>query len=280
MIKNRPHGENDPSILMLPPFITNVTQINDCSESDARFSFLCLLRVGTIYATFPLNRYNKPVISPLTKLGSRHHLAAFSLIEMVAVIAILVALMTAGVSLLNGTGAQSRRTGTDMMAGLIEQARTKAITSRSYVILAIAEPGDLPAGDERCRIGMFRIEGSEAPTSLDNVNAVLLNRWQLLNTGVVLIPGSVDDVENPLDLPQITINYGGTKNLSVEVHAIAFNPRGGLHLPVGSAPIALRIAEGNYRNGIATPYERGTQKSITENRLRIGRVTARPYRLD
>ncbi|MEX1049165.1 MAG: hypothetical protein WED15_06535 [Akkermansiaceae bacterium] len=205
---------------------------------------------------------------------------------MVAVIAILVTLMTAGVSLLNGTGAQSRRAGTDMMAGLIEQARTKAITSRSYVILAIAEPGDLPAGDERCRIGLFRIEGSEAPTSLDNINAVLLNRWQLLNTGVVLIPGSVpvddgdDDLENPLDLPQATINYGAAKNLSVQVHAIAFNPRGGRHFPFGPDPIALRIAEGNYRGGTATPYERGTQKSITENRLRIGRVNARPYRLD
>ena len=46
--------------------------------------------------------------------------AGFSLIEMVAVIAILVVLMTAGVSLLNGTGAQSRRAGTDMLSGLID----------------------------------------------------------------------------------------------------------------------------------------------------------------
>lgn len=249
-------------------------------EENARLSFLCLLRVGTIHATVPPKLTDNPVISSSKKLGSRRDAAAFSLVEMVAVIAILVTLMTAGVSLLNGTGTQSRRAGADLMAGLIEQARTKAITSRSYVILAIAEPGDLPAGDERCRIGLFRIEGSEAPPSLDNVSAVLLNRWQLLNTGVVLIPGSVDTVENPLDLPQINIRYGGTNNLSVEVHAIAFNPRGGLHFPAGSTPVALRIAEGNYRNGTATPYERGTQKSITENRLRIGRVTARPYRLD
>lgn len=199
---------------------------------------------------------------------------------MVVVITILVTLMTAGVSLLNGTGAQSRRTGTDLMAGLIEQARTKAITSRSYVILAIAEPGDLPAGDERCRIGLFAVDGSEVPASLDNANVVLLNRWQMLNTGVALIPGSVDGVENPLDLPELTLNYGGTKNLSVRVHAIAFNPRGGLHHPSGSTPVALRIAEGNYRGGRATPYQTGARKTVTENRLKIGRVTARPYRLD
>lgn len=212
--------------------------------------------------------------------GKSFRTAGFSLIEMVAVIAILVTLMTAGVSLLNGTGAQSRRAGTDLMAGLIEQARTKAITSRSYVVLAIAEPGDLPAGDERCRIGLFSVDGAEAPASLDNVNTVLLNRWQLLNTGVALIPGSVDGVENPLDLPQVTLNYGGTKNLRVNVHAIAFNPRGGLHHPLGSGPVAMRIAEGNYRDGKATPYQTGARKTVSENRLKIGRVTARPYRLD
>ena len=72
--------------------------------------------------------------------------AAFSLIEMVAVIAILVILMTAGVSLMNGTGSQSRKAGTDMLGGMIEQARTTAITSRSHVVLAVAEPGDLPGG--------------------------------------------------------------------------------------------------------------------------------------
>lgn len=202
---------------------------------------------------------------------------------MVAVIAILVTLMTAGVSLLSGTGAQSRKAGTDTIIGLIEQARTRAITSRSYVVLAIAEPGDLPGGDERCRIGMFKVEADKWPsaaTSPLTLEGTLLNRWQTLNTGIVLTPGSVDGVANPLDQPQATITYGGAKNLRVQVHIIAFNSRGGLHSPAGSTPIALRIAEGGYRSGVATPIMRGTQKVAAENRLKIGRVTARPYRID
>ena len=208
---------------------------------------------------------------------------AFSLIEMMVVIAILVTLMTAGVSLLNGTGSQSRKTGTDMLSGLIEQARTTAITSRSYVVLAIAEPGDLPLGDERCRIGLFKVneDWPDASTTPVPLNCTLLNRWQTLNSGIVLIPGDVDKLPNPLnDKSEITITYGGTRNLSVKVHAIAFNSRGGLHYPAGSTPVALRIAEGGYRGGKATPNERGTPKSIAENRLKIGRVTARPSRID
>ncbi|MEO5916854.1 MAG: hypothetical protein ABIS50_21680 [Luteolibacter sp.] len=202
---------------------------------------------------------------------------------MVAVIAILVTLMTAGISLLSGTGNQSRRAGVDMLSGMIEQARTTAITSRSYVVLAIAEPGDLPAGDERCRIGLFKVEMEKWPTTSTSpisVTATLLSRWQTLNTGIVLIGGEADGVPNPLDSPKMTINYGGTKNLSIQVHAIAFNSRGGLLSPDGSTPIALRIAEGGYRNGKATPNMRAGQKAVTENRLKIGRVTARPYQID
>ena len=196
---------------------------------------------------------------------------------MVTVIAILVTLMTAGVSLLNGTGQQSRKTGTDMLTGLIEQARTRAITSRSNVVLAIAEPGDLPGGDERCRIGMFKID--DWPAGSTTLKGELISRWQTLNTGIVLIAGD-NLLKTPLDHPELTITYGGSKNLSVNVHAIAFNSRGGLHYPFGSAPLMFRIAEGAYRNGRATPNKRGELKTISENRLKIGRVTARPYRID
>ena len=239
---------------------------------------MCLLRVGTTCAIFPPVSTLTTVIVPPKFRISRVQ-PAFSLIEMVAVIAILVTLMTAGVSLLNGTGVQSRKAGTDLLTGLIEQARTKAITSRSHVILAIAEPGDLPAGDERCRIGLFQVneewpDASKTPSSL---KCTLLNRWQTLNTGIALIPKQADGLTNPLDVSEITLTYGGTKNLSVKVHAIAFNSRGGLHYPAGSAPIAIRLAEGGYRGKppVATP-----NKPVAENRLKIGRVTARPYRID
>ena len=201
---------------------------------------------------------------------------------MMVVIAILVTLMTAGVALLNGTGAQSRKSGTELLSGLIEQAQTTAITSRYQIVLAIAEPGDLPASDGRCRIGLFKVDedwpdSSATPSPL---KCTLLSRWKTLNTGIALIPGGVNGVTNLLDQPEITLTYGGTKDLSVKVHAIGFNSRGGLHYPAGSTPIAIRLTEGGYRGGKATPTLRAGQMTPTENCLKIGRVTARPYRTD
>jgi prepilin-type N-terminal cleavage/methylation domain-containing protein len=208
---------------------------------------------------------------------------AFTLVEMLAVIAVIGVLLVAGVRLLGDTGAQARRAATDTMTGLIEQARTAAITTRSHVILAIAEPGDLPAGDNRCRIGIFKV-GEWPADSTGEVPAVLMNRWRVLENGVVLASGDGSGepggpLPNPLDGPELRIRFGtGGNARTVEVHALAFNARGGLRFPEGSSPVQLRIAEGSYRNGTAVPVRRGEPPRIAENRLKIGRVIARPYR--
>jgi hypothetical protein len=92
--------------------------------------------------------------------------------------------------------------------------------------------------------------------------------------------GDVDGLDNPMDQSELTISYGGDQPGTVQVHAIAFNSRGGLHYPAGSSPVALRIAEGNYRDGKATPYQRGDSKIVSENCLQIGRVIGRAHRID
>ncbi len=201
---------------------------------------------------------------------------------MIAVIAVMSILLVSGVSLLNGTGNQSRRAAADTLSGLVEQARTTAITSRSHIVLAIAEPGDLPADDNRYRLGLFEVPewptGTGTPGSLD---ATLLSRWQPVNPGVIFIGGTVDGIENPLDESKIGIRYGaGNREMEIKAHIIAFTPRGGLRLPAGSKPVVLRIAEGGFRGGRAVPDQNGENRSIAETRIRIGRVIARPYRMN
>lgn len=202
---------------------------------------------------------------------------------MLAVIAVIGIMLVAGVSILGDTGQQSRRAAGDTLTGLIEQARTTAISTRRHVILAVAEPGDLPTDDTQCRLGLFKVDEwpEQAAAALP---AVLLNRWKTLETGVVLIGGDAGGaisggMPNPMDAPQLRVSYGGGGGTrTVEVHAIAFNPRGGLQYPEGSRPVQLRIAEGRYRNGRAFPIRRGEAGALAESHLKIGRVTARPYR--
>lgn len=199
----------------------------------------------------------------------------FTLIEILVTISIIVILMAAGVALLGGTGPQARRAAADMLTGMIEQARTTAITTRSHVVLAIAEPGGLPANDGKCRIGLFKVSGWPGDPTMP-VGASPIGRWRILENNVVLIGGEAEGgLANPLDGDKITLDYGkGTVSACV----VVFTPRGGLAYPAGSGPIAMRVAEGAYRNGVAKPNSRAG--TIPENLIRIGRVTARPYRID
>jgi prepilin-type N-terminal cleavage/methylation domain-containing protein len=206
---------------------------------------------------------------------------AFTLVEMLAVIAVLAILLVAGVGLLGGTSAQARKSATDALGGMIEQARTSAITSRSHVVLAIAEPGDLPANDKLCRIGLFKVAIDQWPPNPASaeIPAVLMSRWKTLENGVILINGQPANQQTPnaLDGDELTIKYRDNVP-AVKVHAIAFNSRGGLIHPIGSSPLLLRLAEGGYRNGQRSPNQRNGE--IAENLLKIGRVTGRSYRID
>lgn len=191
------------------------------------------------------------------------------MLEMAAVLAIVATLLTAGVSLLPGSRTRALRTGTDQLAGLIEKARARAISTRSDVVLAIAEPGDLAeATDGRFRFALFRVgnwpAGSESPATLD---AVQIDRWRALPDGVALQAGGTGGPANPLDAPEISLRYGDHQ---ATVRAIGFQNRGGLRYPLGSGPVVLRIANSGKRHGTPAPA----------NLLKIGRVTARPYRID
>ena len=205
---------------------------------------------------------------------------AFTLVELIAVIAVLAILLLIGANLFGRSGAEARKTATDQLMGMIEQARTLAITSRSYSILAIAEPGDLgDDGETRCRIGIFTV--AEWPEDDGNVvDGTMNGRWRVMENGVILLGGAVSEIENPLDAPELTLKFTTRNEQQVQVHALVFNPRGGLHRPMGSLPVAMRLAEGTYRRNEAVPFARGDSKTIAENRLKIGRVTARPYRID
>ena len=203
---------------------------------------------------------------------------AFSLIEMVAVMAVLVILAVAGISLVHGTAAQSRKAAMDLLAGMLEQARTAAITSRSYVVLAVAVPGDLPTGDASCRVGLFTVETwPDAASAM--VQGVQLTRWRTLDRGIVLLGGGVDGADNPMDGAPLTISDGAASPRILAVHALAFTPRGALHYPTGSLPVAVRVAEGGYQAGQATPLRRGAG-GIPESRLQVSRLTAHSYRTD
>ena len=202
---------------------------------------------------------------------------AFSLVEMMAVIAVLVILLAAGLNRISNSASHAVKTNADLLAALIDQARTTAITSHSCVLLAIAEPADLPTRDPRCHLAIFKLH-DEAPDLTANPKAVMAGRWHPLDANIALLGGNADDNGNPMDAAKLTMISDSPLQSTVKVHAIAFNPSGRLIYPPGAAPVTLRVAECVYQHGDAKPIRRNP--ATNDIRLKIGRVSARTYRID
>jgi prepilin-type N-terminal cleavage/methylation domain-containing protein len=195
----------------------------------------------------------------------------FSLVELLVVMILVGALLTMGFGIFGKTAASARRTAYDQFTATVEQARTAAITRRKPVLLAIAPP--VPGGaDDNFRVGLFEVD--EVPDRATTIAGRQLQRWNILPTGVVFFGGEVEGFRNPLDEPALTLTWKDGEN-QARVHVLAFNPRGGLAWPAGSEPVALTLGSGTLRDGQAIPTSDGGRSS-----LRIGRVVARPWRLD
>ena len=224
-----------------------------------------------------LNPKPSPDVRSLPGRSHGHAHPGFSLVEIVVVLAILVILIGMTAMYMSGSGDKARRAATDQLVGMIEQARNMALVSRSQVMLAIAEPGSLPTHPDKCVLGLLRLEGDWDPQTPGPVPAKLLGRWRPVETGVIFLGGDLANLINPMDLPKMTIRYTTNRTIDAEVHGLAFNARGRLIHPVGSAPGVLRLADGAYPRGVATPKSRGADQRISDTWLKIGRVTGRAY---
>jgi prepilin-type N-terminal cleavage/methylation domain-containing protein len=212
---------------------------------------------------------------PLPKKEARH--SGFSLVELTATISILALVLGAGGMMTLGDSGMSRRVATHRLAALIDQARNRAMTSRSTVMLAIAGPGKVEEHPDRCVLGLLQIDGEWQETGSGPIAAKLLGKWRPLDTGLVFLGGEHPDCANPLDHPARRVRHSTNRTADVEVYGIVFNHRGRMIHPAGDAPAVLRLAEGGYPGGVATPRRRGADQHVSDTWLQIGRVAGRVH---
>jgi len=207
--------------------------------------------------------------SPAPSLYARA--SGFSLIELMVVMVIIGVLTVVGITSMGNPAATARKTATEQFTAAIEQARTAAITRRKPVILAMVAPvpGDI---DQNCRFGLFEVD--KLPEEGAVAESRQLQRWTKLPEGVVFFGGKIDDLQNVADEDPVQLTWKDGEN-HAEVRALAFNSRGGLAWPSGSEPVAVKLGNGTYRDGKPVAITGGGQNS-----LRIGRVVARPWKLD
>jgi type II secretory pathway pseudopilin PulG len=195
------------------------------------------------------NRRVSPLIpSPLNPLIPRYCAAAFTLVELLAVIGIMGLLAAVGVPALKGlTGSGGRKQALSQLMGALEIARNTAISTGTNA--AVIFPDSTFVSGEAYKYRSMAVVAWN-PTNT-NLPTTMVGSWIVLPQGVAFFPNSLKTANLPTATNISVRILTGTNKANFP--AIIFQPDGGLSEDYSPLPT----------NGIA--FFEGTVAGITTN---------------
>lgn len=195
----------------------------------------------------------------------------FSLVELLAVLAVVTILMALMIPSFSGiTGTAARRGSINILMNAFEQARTEAL-EKSARILVVMRREDGAAQDSFIVVRDDR-SADRAPGSPEFVP---LSRWQKLARGVLFFQaaGSLIGSGSVAAVPGLADSLPGSVPAG-ELFAIGFNKHGQVAFPSQGSDLFLLIAEAQRPGNSQPDVARGGSLAITE-RLSFRRYTGR-----
>jgi prepilin-type N-terminal cleavage/methylation domain-containing protein len=200
--------------------------------------------------------------------------SAFTLVELLAVIAIMALLMAVSVQIFSNTSGEARKASRDVIKAQLQQARAHAIATgnaTAVVVPLFGSSGELGAR----AISSFEVQKSGntyAPVVDANGNERLLQRWEILPGNTHFVPAAMISSGRPtlVDTPEtLQIRYNGRP---VTCHFIVFASNGQIVQPATAVHIA--IANASSRGGNLVITEKAGGKPIFEF-LQVNRLSGR-----
>jgi prepilin-type N-terminal cleavage/methylation domain-containing protein len=174
----------------------------------------------------------------------RSLLPAFSLIELLVVMAIVLALAGIAANGIFGSSQNARLTSRDRVKVKLQQARAHAIATRNPTALIV--PVGI-SGKYALRamslIEVEKIDGRYVPMENENGDTALVQRWTVLPGNFHFVTNRMIGSEQPtvVDLENtLTIRQRGNE---IDCHMIVFAPNGQIAWPSSGSPIHIAIAQ-------------------------------------
>lgn len=201
---------------------------------------------------------------------------AFSLIELLVVMAIISLLLVAAIPAFTNSTNSARQASREIIKGYLQQARAHAIASGNATAVAFPALGSDPELGAHA-LSLVEVENSTGqfiPVKDGNGNDKLLERWgQLSGSFHFLTSADVPALQgNVMDgAPQLTVENSVR---SLPCHMIVFSSNGQIVRPPAGTPVTLAIGQGVKRNGSLTLTDR-TGGAAVYDLLQINRLTGR-----
>ena len=171
-------------------------------------------------------------------------LSAFSLIELLAVIAILTILAGIAIPVLSNSSQNARRTSREIVKNHLHQARAHAIATRNHTALII--PVRESGANWPCVMSLAETKkknGKYVPIENEHGSSSPLQRWTKLPRNMDLIPNAMLECELMTILDHEEKLNILDRGKETECHMIVFAPNGQIDYPPAGTTIHIAIAQ-------------------------------------
>lgn len=208
---------------------------------------------------------NFPIPSP----GLKTNLRGFTLLEMLLALACLAIMLVMMAVSAKPDGAAELKIAAQQLSGLVDQARTKAVTCRKNVVLALIEPGALASDNESPGAALFELRGNPPPPG-EALEVKQISRWIWWEQGVEFSDEAADGALGVLAQPKRVLRLD-RKSLEIRAAVVIFTFSGGISAPGDSGKVSLALVRS--RRGKARHETGGAAEQLV-----IGRSIARVER--
>lgn len=175
-------------------------------------------------------------------------LSAFSLIELLAVIAIVMILSGIAVLGLAGSSLNARKASREIFNAHLNQARAHAIASRKSTALIIPTKDSGRSGlREISMIEVEKKDGSYVPIPDDEEKAVLM-RWSKLPNHFHFVTSHMIGMEQPTVVDHEQTVKVFHRGKEIDCHMLVFAPHGQIVYPTPGSPVHVAIAKATHEN--------------------------------
>jgi prepilin-type N-terminal cleavage/methylation domain-containing protein len=199
---------------------------------------------------------------------------AFSLIELLTVIAIIAVLLVAAIPMFSNSAVNASQASREIVKAHLQQARAHAIASGSSTAVAIPVLGS--GGELGARaISLFEVEKTGAiytPAKDANGDELLLQRWETLPGNFHFLTASQVSSGKPTIIDSADTLQTNYKGIAVTCHFIVFAPNGQIVLPASEINIALAQAA---PRGSTLALTRKNEGSPVFDLIQVNRLTGR-----
>jgi Tfp pilus assembly protein FimT len=206
--------------------------------------------------------------------NANRRLPAFSLVELLAVIAIMAVLLAVAVPIFTDPSNSARQASREIIRANLQRARAHAIASGSSTAITIpvlATGGEL-GGRAISLFEVVKTATGYEPAKDETGSEKLLQRWETLPGNFHFMPKSLISSTKPTIVDTTETLLTNYKGKAVTCHLIVFSPNGQIVLPSSETNIA--IARATNRGNSLTLTQKTDGKPVFEF-LQVNRLTGR-----